>query len=138
MDVGGEYDGYRLQIESLTEGGDSWANEKVVDVTAGHVTFTVGHATRFAASLKAATVAKLSPRAGRRRATLVTITGRGFGKTRGAGTVRFGATRCTRYLDWSPTRIQCYVPAKAHIGSVNVTVRTQGLTSAARRFTVKR
>jgi hypothetical protein len=139
LDVDPRLDGYRLQIQSLTEDGDAWANEEVADVTAGHnITFTVDHATRFAASVRAADFRKIAPRSGRRKATLVTITGRGFGQTRGTSSVRFGSTRCTRYLDWSPTRIRCYVPAKAHRGRVGVTVRIKGLTSTARTFTVKR
>ena len=139
MDVGDAYDGYRLQIQSLTEGGDAWANEKVADVTAGHITFTVNHATRFAASLKAASITKLAPATGRRKATLVTITGHGFGESRGTSVVRFGGTRCTRFLGWSPERILCYVPARAHFGRLGVSVSIEGLlVSAAGRFTVKR
>jgi hypothetical protein len=49
--VGSEYDGYTLDIKSLTEGGVAWANETSAPVADGVCRFTVNHATRFVASV---------------------------------------------------------------------------------------
>lgn len=73
-----------------------------------------------------------------RRGVIVTINGAGFGAKRGAGSVKFGATKCTKYVLWSKTRIKCKVPAKAKFGIVKVTVKTTAGKSNARNFTVKR
>jgi photosystem II stability/assembly factor-like uncharacterized protein len=82
-------------------------------------------------------ITRLSPTSGKRAAT-VTITGTGFGDLRAASTVRFGATACTKYLSWSDVQIKCKVPAKAKLGTVQVTVTTAGGTSNAVSFRVKR
>ena len=87
--------------------------------------------------LVAPVLSKLSPTAARRGA-VVTIIGKHFGKTRGSGSVRFGAKACTRYVSWTDTRIRCKVPAKAAFGSVKVTVKTAGGKSNAKTFRVKR
>jgi hypothetical protein len=49
--VGEQYNGYRLAIESLGEGGAAWANETETMVANGRCSFTVSHATYFAASI---------------------------------------------------------------------------------------
>ena len=80
---------------------------------------------------------KLSPTAGKRGAT-VTITGTGFGVTRGPGSVKFGIVTCSKYLSWSATRIICRVPAGAKTGKLKVTVATAGGVSSAKSFGVRR
>jgi hypothetical protein len=79
----------------------------------------------------------LSPTAARRGAT-VTISGTGFGRTRGASFVRFGTDKCTSYSYWSSGRIKCRVPATAVIGKRIVRVTLQVGTSNGMGFTVKR
>jgi hypothetical protein len=83
------------------------------------------------------TIATLSPTSGKRGAT-ITITGKAFGKKRAASFVTFGATKCTRYLSWSTTRIRCTVPAKALLGKVGVRVSTAAGRSNVKTFTVRR
>jgi hypothetical protein len=85
----------------------------------------------------ATVLTKLGPTAARRGA-VVTITGKHFGATRGAGSVRFGAKACTKYVSWTDTRIRCKVPAKAAFGSLKVTVKTAAGKSNARTFRVKK
>ena len=82
-------------------------------------------------------VAKLSPASGKRGAT-VTVTGTGFGATRGSSSVAFGSKRCTQYVSWSATRIKCKVPGQAKYGTVKVKVTTAGGASNTRDFTVRR
>ena len=137
MQVGSRYDGYLLDIQSLTEGGGAWANEKTVGVANGRCSFTVSHATRFAASVTPPIVTKFTPASGKRGAT-ITITGKGFGKKRGTSFVRFGAAKCAKYVSWSATRIRCKVPAKAKFGKLKVRVVTPAGASNAKTFTVKR
>jgi hypothetical protein len=137
MQVGSQYDGYLLDIQSLTEGGEAWANEKTVGVANGRCSFTVSHATRFAASLATPTLTKFTPASGKRGAT-ITITGKGFGKKHGTSLVKFGATKCAKYVSWSATRIRCKVPAKAKFGKLKVRVVTPAGPSHAKTFTVKR
>ena len=88
-------------------------------------------------TVPAPTITKLSPSTGKRGA-VVTITGKGFGKKSGASSVKFGATKCTKYLSWSATKITCKVPAKAKFGKLQVTLTTTAGKSNARSFTVKR
>jgi hypothetical protein len=83
------------------------------------------------------TLTMLSRRSGH-RGTKVTITGTGFGVSRGGSRVRFGKKECTTYLYWSDTRIKLKVPAKAVLGKVKVTVQTSGGSTNAKSFTVKR
>jgi len=82
-------------------------------------------------------ILRLTPRSARRGA-LVVIGGSGFGASRGASFVKFGAKRCASYLAWSDTSITCKVPAAATPGKVNVTVTTAAGASNAKRFVVKR
>jgi hypothetical protein len=51
LEVGSAYEGQTLLIQSLVEGGTTWANETTCVVVDGRCTFTVSHATRFVASL---------------------------------------------------------------------------------------
>jgi hypothetical protein len=83
------------------------------------------------------TILKVSPTSGRRGAT-VTITGKGFGRTRGASVVTFGSVKCTRYISWSSTAIRCRVPATAAFGARAVKVVLKSRASNAKFFTVKR
>ena len=129
--VGAKYDGYRLAVQSLTEGAEVWADEKAADVADGRCRFTVDHATRFAASLAPPSPRRLAPASARRGATL-TIVGKGFGKRRGASRVLVGSTPCARYLSWSPTRITCKVPAKARPGRLKVRLVTLAGTVTCR------
>ena len=135
--VGAKYDGYRLAIQSLTEGDEVWASEKTADVAGGRCRFTVTHATRFAASLAPPSPRRLMPASARRGATL-TITGKGFGKRRGASRVFFGSAPCARYVTWSATRITCKVPASARPGRLKVRLVTPAGAATAGTFTVKR
>jgi hypothetical protein len=82
-------------------------------------------------------ITKLQPASGKRGAT-VTISGIGFGKKSGASSVKFGTTKCPKYLSWSDTKITCKVPAKAKFGNVKVTVTTAAGRSNAKTFKVKR
>jgi hypothetical protein len=82
-------------------------------------------------------VTKLSPTSGKRGIT-VTVTGRGFGKRSPSSYVKFGTTKCTKYVSWSATRIKCKVPAKAKFGKVKVTVVTAAGASNTKTFNVKR
>jgi hypothetical protein len=82
-------------------------------------------------------IIKLSPTSGKRSVT-VTITGTAFGAKRGTSYVKFGVTKCSKYLSWSKTRIKCRVPAKAKFGWLKVRVTTTVGTSIAKSFRVKR
>jgi hypothetical protein len=73
-----------------------------------------------------------------KRDATVTISGTGFGAAQGAGSVKFGAAKCTSYLSWKATQIKCKVPAKAEYGTLKVTVTTVGGVSNAKSCTVKR
>jgi hypothetical protein len=132
--VGTQYNGYRMSVQSLLEGGDAWSDESTVTVAGGYVSFTVSHATRFAAT-PLARVRGLLPRVARRGA-LVTITGRDFGAQRGK--VRFGATTAKRCLSWSIRRIVCRVPAKARLGKLQVRILTDAGASNAVSLRVTR
>jgi hypothetical protein len=85
----------------------------------------------------APTIGKLAPKSGRRGAT-VTITGAGFGATRGSSVVKFGKATVKKYVLWSATKIKVKVPKKAKLGKNKVTVKTAGGRSAARDFRVRR
>jgi hypothetical protein len=137
MAVGSRYDGYRLNVQSLTEDAEAWANEKVVAVADGRCSFTVSHATRFAASVAAPKLTRFTPASGKRGAT-ITITGKGFGKKQGKSVVKFGSVKCGKYLSWSATRIKCTVPARARFGRTKVCISGPAGASNGLTFTVKR
>jgi M6 family metalloprotease-like protein len=82
-------------------------------------------------------ITRLSPASGKRGA-LVTISGTGFGASRGISSVKFGNKACTVFTSWSATQIKCRVPAKAPFGATKVTVATRAGTSNALSFKVKR
>ena len=82
-------------------------------------------------------IKRLSPTSARRGA-LVTISGSGFGATRSASSVKFGTTKCTKYVSWSARQIRCKVPARARFGVAKVGVTTAAGTSNRKSFTVKR
>ncbi len=65
----------------------------------------------------------------------VTITGTGFGATRGTSYVAFGATQVVTYNSWSDTEVKALVPVAAP-GVVSVTLITSGGTSNGIDFTV--
>ena len=137
MLVGAKYDGYRVVVQSLSEGAEAWTRETAVDVANGRCLFAVDHATRFAASLAPPSPRRLAPASARRGATL-TIVGKGFGKKRGASRVLFGSTPCARYVSWSPTRITCKVPARARPIRLKVRLVTPAGTAVVGTFRVKR
>ena len=65
MEVGSQYNGDTLSIQSLTEGGATWANETTCLVVDGRIHFTVDHATRFVATNTASpTVTSFTPASG--------------------------------------------------------------------------
>ena len=88
-------------------------------------------------SLPRPRITGLSSASAKRGAT-ITITGTGFGASRGPGFVKFGTTKSTQYLSWSKTRIRCRVPANAAFGGLLIRVTTKGGVSAGKSFRVKR
>jgi photosystem II stability/assembly factor-like uncharacterized protein len=83
------------------------------------------------------TITSFSPTWGK-RGTPVTVAGTSFGAKRGTSCVKFGATKCHKYLSWSNTRIRCRVPAEARLGTLKLTVKTAAGASNAKHFKVKR
>jgi hypothetical protein len=79
-------------------------------------------------------IASLSPTKARPGAT-VTISGTGFGPTRGTSKVYFGKKIATSYVSWSDTKIKVRVPRIA-AGSRPVKVWTRSGTSATKAFKV--
>jgi len=95
-------------------------------------------ATSFTVTLPAKPkIVRLSPTAAKRGA-IVTITGSGFGAKRATSFVKFGATKASKYVTWTKTRIKCRVPAKAKFGLLKVRVTTVVGVSNAKTFRVKR
>jgi hypothetical protein len=82
-------------------------------------------------------ITSISPKSGK-RGSKVTVRGSGFGKARGAGYMKFGAKKCTKYISWSATKIACKVPAKAAFARVKVKAITPAGASNAKYFTVRR
>ena len=133
MEVGSEYNGYLLVVQSLTEGGEAWANETTCEVVGGRIQFTVNHATRFAASVAAPTISGLTSSAGP-VGTRVTISGKG---SLGATKVSFNGVPATLHVD-SGSLITATVPATAATaatGRVAVTTPAGAATSTL-TFTV--
>ena len=137
MRVGDQYNGYLVHIQSLTEGGEAWANETEAAVTGGWVQFTVAHATRFVAAPARARVSKATPRTCRRGAR-VTITGLGFGEARGRSVVLLSGRACRTYTRWTPRSVTFVVPRGAPQGRLRLSVRVLGATTPAGRLTVRR
>jgi hypothetical protein len=88
----------------------------------------------FEASLPAPYISFISPALGS-VGTEVTITGTGFGASRGTSYVSFGETMAVDYLSWSETRIRVRVP-QVGAGSTKVTVTTSGGRSNYKSFYV--
>jgi hypothetical protein len=65
----------------------------------------------------------------------LTITGSGFGASRGGARVFFGSKAAMRYVLWSATKIKVRVPALG-AGRTTVTVRTAAGKSNAKGFKV--
>lgn len=78
-------------------------------------------------------IGSLNPTSGA-AGTAVTISGSGFGATRGSSTVSFGGTNATTITSWSATTIVADVPAGAATGNVIVTVG--GMASNGLSFAV--
>ncbi len=137
MRVGGQYDGYLVRIQSLTEGGDAWADETEALVGGGVAQFTVNHATRFVAETAKARVTKVTPRRCRRRGR-VTIVGLGFGNARGRSTVFLGGKACRTYKEWGPRAVTFVVPRGARLARLRLKVRVNGAFTQAGRLKVRR
>ena len=131
MVVGSAYDGYRLNVQSLTEGGAAWANETTCDVVDGRCSFTVNHATRFVANVAAPTVRGFTPASGP-VGTVVTLTGTHF---TGATKVRFHGRSATSFTLVSAGKIRATVPAGASTGAIAVTT-PGGTATSTQSFTV--
>jgi hypothetical protein len=69
--------------------------------------------------------------------TKVTISGYGFGTSRGSSYVSFESVAATDYISWSDTQIRCTVPTGV-AGPVKVTVTKPGETSNAVDFSVSK
>ena len=80
------------------------------------------------------TISGIAPTSGN-VGTLITVTGTGFGSTRGTSYVSFGSVQATDYTSWSDTQVKCNVPGVAS-GTANLTLTTDGGTSNAKSFTV--
>jgi len=118
---------YAVAFPDSSHGWAVGANGAIVATTSGG----------FPPAPAAPSITKLLPAAGRRGA-LVTVSGTDFGAAQGAGSVKFGARTCTKYVSWSAAQIKCRVPTAAKYGSLKVTVTTTGGASNAMSFTVKR
>jgi outer membrane protein assembly factor BamB len=68
-------------------------------------------------------------------ATLVTITGYGFGATQGTNYVNFGSVKATSYYSWTNTQIKVYVPSGVASGTLQVVVYVTSKVSNALNFT---
>ncbi|MEW6554180.1 MAG: IPT/TIG domain-containing protein [Actinomycetota bacterium] len=79
-------------------------------------------------------ITKISPASGP-VGTTVTVTGAGFGATRGTSTVKFGITAVTSYVSWSNTQIVVKVP-QTGVGTKDIVVTTSGGKSNGFPFTV--
>jgi FG-GAP-like repeat/IPT/TIG domain len=77
----------------------------------------------------------LSPTAGR-PGTTVTLTGWGFGRTRGTSKVYFGAKAVTRYVSWSAGKVKVRVPVVA-AGRKAVSVLTRDGRTNTKYFAVR-
>ncbi len=120
-----------LRAVACANPSDAWAVGDDTSTGAGTILATTD------AGYPAATLTGFTPTSGKRGA-VVTVTGTSFGARRGTSCVRFGATKCHKYLSWSNTRIRCRVPAKARFGTLKLTVKTAAGLSNAKHFKVKR
>jgi photosystem II stability/assembly factor-like uncharacterized protein len=132
-------------ILHTTDGGSTWTYFHPVTADLNAVAFATadtgwvvgdnGTIVHYGPPYKAAkpVISKLSPSSGYVR-RVVTLTGRGFGATRGKGFVKFGPRKVGFYIDWSDTRIRVMVPVSTPKGAVKVTVATANGTSNFKRF----
>jgi outer membrane protein assembly factor BamB len=67
--------------------------------------------------------------------TLVTLTGFGFGATRGTSYVQFGSVQATSYSSWSNTQIKVYVPSGVASGTIEAVVYVSSKASNPINFT---
>jgi hypothetical protein len=79
-------------------------------------------------------IASISPAVGT-AGTEVTISGAGFGATRGASTVCFGSVAASEYVSWSSDQVKCRVPSQAP-GQIQVKVTTAGGASNPATFAI--
>ena len=79
-------------------------------------------------------VTKVAPAKAHVGAT-VTVSGVGFGPTKGTSKVMVGSKAVAKYYSWSPTKIVIKVPSVA-LGSHPIKVKTADGTSAAKAFSV--
>jgi outer membrane protein assembly factor BamB len=77
-----------------------------------------------------ATISPTSSSAG----NLVTLSGFGFGATRGSSYVKFGTVTATNYYSWTNTQIKVYVPAGVASGTIQVTVYLSSAASNPKNF----
>ena len=73
-------------------------------------------------------ISGISPESGSHR-NRVTITGTGFGASRGSSTVTFAGTEASRYYKWSDTEIEVRPPASLGLGASAVVVTVGGEAS---------
>lgn len=67
---------------------------------------------------------------------LLTLTGFGFGDTRGTNYVKFGSVTATNYSSWSNTQIKVYVPAGISAGVIQVVVYVASRPSNPTNFSL--
>lgn len=66
---------------------------------------------------------------------LVTLSGFGFGNTRGTNYVKFGTVAATNYYSWTNTQIKVYVPSGVANGKIQVVVYVASRASNPVNFT---
>jgi photosystem II stability/assembly factor-like uncharacterized protein len=121
-------------IIETVDGGATWTTmasgttndlKSVYAVDAGHVwaVGSGGTVLRLVAQ-PAPAIASVSPKYAK-VGSVVTVTGTGFGASRGASYVRFGAVKATGYVSWSATQLKVSVPAQA-AGALKLSVTTSG------------
>ncbi|MDH2343217.1 IPT/TIG domain-containing protein [Bradyrhizobium sp. SSUT77] len=128
-------DEYDIRIDSLSGGGTDTIT--VWYASACNPTNQCGFATQFTdtsftitVNLPSPSVTSISPTSGPTAGgNSVVITGANFTGTTGAAGVKFGANNATSYVVNSNTQITAVAPAGS-VGTVDVTVTTNGVTSA--------
>ena len=130
-----------VKFNGTTATVQSWSASSIVatvpnGATSGNVVVTVSGAASNGRSftvLATPTITSRSPTSGP-VGVQVTITGSGFGSTRGSSTVTFNGTLTGTPSSWSATQIRVNVPAGATSG--NIVVRASGVNSNGSPFTV--
>lgn len=67
---------------------------------------------------------------------LITLTGFGFGDTKGTSYVKFGAVTATNYLSWTNTQIKVYLPSGVSSGVNQIVAYVNSKASNPSNFTV--